>query len=203
MSMGTEVKEVKTTLNELSAKMDLLMQRTGGNKTQTDVPAEEVPMEHQNQDVPQDQDEHQDRDEQAWLLDEISRRTRTEQFPPTSNITDIHAIERTINLGNTMFTSYQWVAEQIEAALKSRQKQDLTYSIGANANATVTPDTQQEKGNKQKKAIYTKLHTITWNGQCPILEWVKLFCDALREYSVSALTLEERNLLPWNSIYQE
>jgi len=172
-------------------KLNSILQAVEGKETWTNVPTEEVP------------DEHQDWDEQAWMEDEVNRETRTKQFPPTSNVTDIHAIERTINLGNTIFRSYGWVAEQIEAALKSRQKQDLTYGIGANANATVTPDTQQEKGNKQKKAIYTKLRTITWNGQCPILEWVKLFCDALREYSVSALTLEERNLLPWNSIHYE
>jgi len=196
-SMRTEVTGVMTSINELSAKMDLLMQRTGGNKTQTDIPPVEVPMEHQVE------DEHQDREEQAWYMDARDKRMRTEQFQPTSNVTDIQAIERNINLGNTIFTSYAWVADQIEAALKSRQKQDATYSIGTNVSTTVTPDAQQEKGNKQKKAINTKLRTIIWNGQCPILEWVKLFCDALRGYSVSALTLEERNMLPWDSIHQD
>ena len=98
------IKGMRTEVSGLSARINLLLQEIRGNKTRTNVPAEEVPMEHQNQDVPQD--EHQDPDDQAWLLDEISRRTRTEQFPPTSNVTDIHAIERTINLGNTIFTSY-------------------------------------------------------------------------------------------------
>ena len=144
---------------KLEEKLNSILQAVGGKETRTNVPTEEVPDEHQ------DPDEHQERDKQAWMEDKVNRETRTEQFPPTSNVTDIHAIERTINLGNTIFRSYGWVAEQIEAALKSRQKQDLTYGIGANANATVTPDTQQEKGNKQKKAIYTKLRTITWNGQ--------------------------------------
>ena len=144
--------------------------------------------------------EDHDEDEQAWAKDAASKATRTEQFPRA--VTYIDAIERTINLGNTIFRSYGWVSEQIEAALQSRSKQDLTYGIVANADSKVTPDVLQEKGNKQKKAIYTKLRTIIWNG-CPILEWVKLFCDALRGYSISALTLEERNLLPWDSIHHK
>ena len=86
---------------KLKEQFDLLMQEIKSNKPQANIPPVEVPMEPQDQ----DQDMHEDRDEQAWLQDEMSRRTRTEQFPPTSNVTDIHAIERNINLGNTIFTS--------------------------------------------------------------------------------------------------
>jgi len=119
---------MKTEFNALNEKLNSILQGMKDQRNQTNVPTGEVPMEHQ--DEPQDQDEHQDRDEQAWMLDKMNRRTRTEQFPPTSNVTDIHAIKQTINLGNTIFRSYGWVAEQIEAALKSRQKQDLTMASG-------------------------------------------------------------------------
>jgi len=81
------IKGMRTEVSGLSARIDLLLQELRGNRTRTNALVEE----HRNQDVPQD--EHQDQDKQAWLLDEISRRTRTEQFPPTSNVTDIHAIE--------------------------------------------------------------------------------------------------------------
>ena len=69
----------------------------------------------------------------------------------------------------------------------------------ANRDTQLTPDLLQEMGNKQKKAIYIKLRMMIWNGQCPILEWVKFLCDSFREYSISALTLEERKMLVWNS----
>jgi len=78
---------------EYNEKLDSILQEIRGKETQTNVPTAEVPEEHQDQDEQQDQDEHQDQDEQAWMQDEMNRRTRTEQFPPTSNVTDIHAIE--------------------------------------------------------------------------------------------------------------
>ena len=143
----------------------------------------------------------QDPEELAWMDDAASRATRTEQN--ISTVTSANAIEQTIKLGNTVFKSYSWVSEQIEAALKSRNAQDLTYGNVANMDTQLTPDLLQEKGNKQKKAIYTKLRMMIWNGQCPILEWVKFLCDSFREYSISALTLEEKKMLVWNSVHYE
>jgi len=102
-----------------------------------------------------------------------------------------------------VFKSYSWVSEQIEAALKSRAAQDLTYGNLANTDTQLTPDLLQEKGNKQKKAIRTKLDKMAWNGQCPILEWVKFLGDAFRAYSISALTLEEKQMVVWSSIHYE
>jgi hypothetical protein len=97
----------------------------------------------------------QDPDEQAWRDEATSRETRTEQVPPT--ITSAYAVEQSVGMGNTVFRSYSWVSDQIEEALKSRAAQDLTYGILANTDTQLTPDLLQEKGNKQKKAIYTKL----------------------------------------------
>ena len=59
-----------------------------------------------------------DQEEQAWMDDAASRATRTKQVPTSPAITNIDAIEQTINMGNTVFRSYCWVAEQIEVALK-------------------------------------------------------------------------------------
>jgi hypothetical protein len=121
---------------------------------------------------------------------------------PVNNVAP-NAMEQSIEMGNTVFKSYSWVSEQIEEALKSRAAQDLTYGILANTDTQLTPDLLQEKGNKQKRAIHTKLDKMSWNGQCPILEWVKFLCDAFREYSISALTLEERKMLVWGSVHYE
>jgi len=143
----------------------------------------------------------QDPEELAWMDDATSRATRTEQN--LSTVTSANAIEQSIEMGNTVFKSYSWVSEQIEAALKSRDAQDLTYGNVANTDTQLTPDLLQEKGNKQKRAIHTKLDKMSWNGQCPILEWVKFLCDAFREYSISALTLEEKKMLVWGSVHYE
>jgi len=143
----------------------------------------------------------QDPDEQAWMDDATSRETRTEQVPPT--VTSAHAVEQSVGMGNTVFKSYSWVSDQIEEALKSRAAQDLTYGILANTDTQLTPDLLQEKGNKQKKAIHTKLDKVAWNGQCPILDWVKFLGDAFREYSISALTPEEKKMVVWSSIHYE
>jgi len=112
-------------------------------------------------------------------------------------------MEQSIGMGNTVFRSYSWVSDQIEEALKSRAAQDLTYGNLANTDTQLTPDLLQEKGNKQKKAIHTTLDKMAWNGQCPILEWVKFLADAFREYSISALTLEEKKMVVWSSIHYD
>jgi len=140
-------------------------------------------------------------EELAWMDDATSRATRTEQN--LSTVTSANTMEQSIEMGNTVFKSYSWVSEQIEEALKSRAAQDLTYGNVANTDTQLTPDLLQEKGNKQKKAIYTKLRMMIWNGQCPILEWVKFLCDSFREYSISALTLEEKKMLVWGSVHYE
>jgi len=123
--------------------------------------------------------------------------------PTVQPVTSAHAMEQSIGMGNTVFKSYSWVSDQIEEALKSRAAQDLTYGILANTDTQLTPDLLQEKGNKQKKAIHTRLDKVAWNGQCPILDWVKFLGDAFREYSISALTLEEKKMVVWSSIHYE
>jgi len=202
-----DVKEMKTQFSSLQDNMekgfqDMTKEMKKLLLDSNRIPkSKEVPVQVHQVDPDEIQEADPDIDameeDQSWEEDGNNKFINTEMFQTKPTITNIDMYERTINMGNTIFKSYQWVADQIETALTSRTRQDGTV------DANLTPAQKQEKGNKQKKAINARVNRIVWNGQCTILEWVKWICDLLRGNSISCMSTEEKKLVVWDAIHQD